>query len=88
MVLAMKEALTAMSNFTPEQVRRLTHLSARYGYPYDEVETAMQERMSIDHSFDAAYGRLETLASNAMQLQAPLKDNAIRAVEFERLFNR
>lgn len=88
MALVLKGVLTEMSNFTPEQVRRLSHVSARYGYSYDEVEAAMQELMSIEHSFDAAYGRLETLASNAMQLQASLKANATRAVEFERLFNR
>ena len=74
--------------FTPEQVRRLSHVSARYGYSYDEVEASMHELMSIEHSFDAAYGRLQSLASDAMQLQTSLKDNATRTVEFERLFNR
>lgn len=88
MALVLKGVLTEMSNFTPEQVRRLSHVSARYGYSYDEVGAAMQELMSIEHSFDAAYGRLQILAGNAMQLEASLKDRAERTVEFERLFNR
>ena len=77
-----------VNSFTPEQVRKLTHLSARFGFSYDEIETAMCTLMSVENSFDAAYGRLQSIAGDAMQLQVSLKDRAERAVEFERLFNR
>jgi hypothetical protein len=43
--------------------------------------------MGVENSFDAAYGRLQLIAGDAMQLQVSLKDRAERAVELERLFN-
>jgi hypothetical protein len=81
------KVIKIMSKFTPEQVRKLTHLSARYGFSYDEVEDAMHTLMGVENSFDAAYGRLQLIAGDAMQLQVSLKDRAERAVELERLFN-
>jgi hypothetical protein len=74
------KVIKIMSKFTPGQVRKLTHLSARYGFSYDEVEDAMHTLMGVENSFDAAYGRLQSIAGDAMQLQVSLKYRDVRYI--------